>query len=374
MRMRSATRVLPCGTRTDEVRKPCDSAPRAASYVLSWYFSRSGEHRSDMNSPPVPIRPGVWRITTPLGSRPRDVHAYLLELDAGRFVLVDGGANTEEAWTALDAGVREVAGAWERVRTHVVTHMHLDHLGLAARVRAASGARLLMHRLDAERAAHADANSEEEADYRERLLRENGAPEELLRAVNEGRRQSAPLTGFVPADELLDGEGGELPVTPGWEFVWTPGHTAGHISLFRPRDRLLIAGDAVLPRITPTIGVNRQRSDPVGDYLQALDRIERLQPSALLPGHGDPSEAPLQRLQELRAATEEESDRVAGSLREEPLSAWAIVLRRYPGREMPPGVQMLALRETLAHLQHLVRKGRVAATELEGSVTGFARW
>ncbi len=313
----------------------------------------------------------MWRLTTPLPFRPREVHAYLLAVEGNGFVLVDGGANTDDAWAALEVGVRAVAGGWEHIASHVVTHMHLDHIGLARRVREACGAPLLMHRLDAERAAHAEAHPEEEAEYRERLLRECGAPEELIHAVESGRGQAAPLTGFVPADVLLEGEAGALPGAEGWRFVWTPGHTAGHISLFRPADGVLVAGDAVLPRITPTIGVNRQRSDPVGDYLDALARLERLHPTLIVAGHGDPIDDPPGRIGELRDATQQEGERIANCLERDPASAWEIVQRRYPGRDLPPSVLMLALRETLAHLEHLVASGAAAKAPLGNGVVGF---
>ncbi|MDP9347848.1 MAG: MBL fold metallo-hydrolase, partial [Gemmatimonadota bacterium] len=104
------------------------------------------------------LAPGLWRITTPLPFRPPHVHAYLAGLEDGRWMLVDGGVNTDAAWAALDAGVREAAGGWERVAAHLVTHMHVDHVGLVRRVREACGAPLLMGALDAERMAHAEAH------------------------------------------------------------------------------------------------------------------------------------------------------------------------------------------------------------------------
>lgn len=321
---------------------------------------------------PALLAPGVWRLTTPLPFRPREVHAYLLEVEGNGFVLVDGGVDTEEAWTALDAGVREIAGGWEQVRVQLVTHMHMDHIGLARRVRATSGAPLLMHRLDAERYAHAEAHPEEEADYRDRLLRENGAPEALITAINEGHRQAAAPIPSAATVELLEGDRGALPGIPGWSFVWTPGHTAGHISLLRESDRLLVAGDAVLPHITPTIGVNRQRLNPVGDYLDALERLKQLEPTAILPGHGEPIAEPLERLWELQEATLQESERVAACLSAVAATAWAITGRRHSGRDLPPAVQMLALRETLAHLQHLTGAGRARQVVLGAGVVGFS--
>jgi hypothetical protein len=79
----------------------------------------------------------VVRVTTPLRSRPRTVHAYLLETSGGP-VLVDGGADTGEAWEVLDGAVRACIGRWSDLKLQLVTHMHVDHIGLARRIRQAS--------------------------------------------------------------------------------------------------------------------------------------------------------------------------------------------------------------------------------------------
>ncbi|HEV2736735.1 MAG TPA: MBL fold metallo-hydrolase [Longimicrobiaceae bacterium] len=320
---------------------------------------------------PVLLAPGVWRVTTPLPFRPRFVHAYLLRAGEG-WLLVDGGANTDEAWAELDEGVRAVAGSWEGVAAHLVTHMHLDHVGLTERVRAASGAPLLMGALDAERMAHAHARPDEEAAYRVALLRRGGALEAIGAGVEQSRRDADPFSAFVPADVALAGEGGALPDAPGWVWVWTPGHTAGHVSLFRAEDGVLGAGDAVLPRITPTLGVNRQRADPVGDYLAALDRLEALGAARVLPGHGEPVDAPGERIAELRRAAEAETEAVAALVAEWPCTAWEAARRRHPHPEYPPAVLMHALRETLAHLDRLVLAGRVREAAREDGAGLFS--
>lgn len=320
---------------------------------------------------PGPLADGVWRIPTPMPFRPREVHAYLARLRDGGWMLVDGGVNTDEAWAALDAGVRAAAGGWDAVRLHLVTHMHMDHVGLAARVGEACGAPLVMGRLDAERSAHAAAHPEEEAEYRHGLLRRAGAPEDVLRAVEAARGEAQSLAPHRPADVLLDGDGGPVPGAPEWHWVPTPGHTAGHVSLFRPADATLVAGDAVLPRITPTLGVNRQRRDPVGDYLAALDRLAALRPARVLPGHGDPP--PSGRIGELRRAAEDETATVEALLDDAPRTTWQTVERRYPGRDLSVGARMLALRETLAHLDRLVAAGRAREMPLPEGAAGFVR-
>jgi glyoxylase-like metal-dependent hydrolase (beta-lactamase superfamily II) len=313
----------------------------------------------------------VYRISTPMPGRPPQVNAFLVAVGGGGWMLVDGGLNTDEAWAALDAGVRETAGGWERIAIHVVTHMHMDHVGLAARVRRESGAAVWMGRLDAERMAHAAAHPDEEAEYRAGLLRRCGAPQEMVRVVEEMRRGAEPFAPAVSVDGRLDGDEGEVPGAAGWRFVWTPGHTAGHVSLFRPADRVLIAGDAVLPRITPTLGVNRQRADPVGDYAAALGRLEALRPSLVLPGHGEAPEDGVARIRELRAAADGETETVRALLDSEPRCCWQVVDARYPGREMPVSTRMLALRETLAHLDRLAAAGRASLVEADGGAARF---
>ncbi|HVH14049.1 MAG TPA: MBL fold metallo-hydrolase, partial [Longimicrobium sp.] len=156
------------------------------------------------DAPASRVAEDVWRVTTPMPSRPPEVHAYLAELGDGGWMLVDGGLNTDAAWTALEAGVLHAAGGWDAIRVHVVTHMHMDHVGLAARVREASGAAVWMGRLDAERMAYAAAHPGEEEAYRAALLHRCGAPAEMVRAVEEVRRGAEPLADLLDrADHLL---------------------------------------------------------------------------------------------------------------------------------------------------------------------------
>jgi glyoxylase-like metal-dependent hydrolase (beta-lactamase superfamily II) len=313
----------------------------------------------------------VHTISTPMPGRPPQVNAYLARVDGG-WLLVDGGLATDEAWHALDGAVRAIAGGWREVTVRVATHMHMDHVGLAARAGEASGAPLWMGALDAERMRHAAAEPDDEAAYRATLLLRSGAPPELRAEVEALRRRAEPLAPPVFADGRLEGAEGPVPGAAGWRFVWTPGHTAGHVSLFRPRDGALIAGDAVLARITPTLGVNRQRTDPVGDYIDALARLDRLAPTTVLPGHCDPPADGIARIRELRDAADAETRTIEGLIEGGDRSCWEVVEARYPGRSMPIATRMLALRETMAHLERLAAAGRASAATDTGGVVRYS--
>ena len=63
---------------------------------------------------------------------------------------------------------------------------------------------------------------------------------------------------------------------------------------------MLIAGDHLLPRITPAVGLYPEsRPDPLGDYIASLERVAELAPRLALPGHGDPIDDPAGRAREI---------------------------------------------------------------------------
>src|SRR5580704_13092287 len=99
--------------------------------------------------PPVEQLAGdLWSIPVPIPNNPlRYVSSYAFGTGAG-LVLMDPGWNADASWQALVAGLATIGASPEDVRGVLVTHMHFDHLGLAGRVRAASGAWVAMHPAD----------------------------------------------------------------------------------------------------------------------------------------------------------------------------------------------------------------------------------
>ncbi|MDL4841203.1 MBL fold metallo-hydrolase [Aquibacillus rhizosphaerae] len=96
-------------------------------------------------------------------------------------------------------------------------------------------------------------------------------------------------------------ENGELPFLKEWRYVYTPGHTPGHICLFRERDRTLISGDAFVtenPESTMAVFFPLQKvyGPPAyftGDWDLAEESVKKLaalEPELVIPGHGLPME------------------------------------------------------------------------------------
>jgi glyoxylase-like metal-dependent hydrolase (beta-lactamase superfamily II) len=124
------------------------------------------------------------------------------------------------------------------------------------------------------------------------------------------------------------------------------------------RDGVMIAGDVILGKITPAIGLYPgARPDPLADYFETLDRIVELAPRVALPGHGPPVEDPRARAQEIARHHRIRLDAATRALGEQPLTAYEVSLQLFVN-VLSPTQRRFALAESLAHLERLVHEGR----------------
>ncbi len=238
--------------------------------------------------PPVEeVRPGLWSIPVPIPNNPlRYVLVYAFELHGGGVGLVDAGWNTDDAWSALSDGLATAGGSIADVRAVLVTHIHPDHYGLAGRVREASGAWIGLHPADAVMLESRYGNTDELVANMFRFLADSGVPDEKLPDLALASMALKSMVTMAEPDVLFE-DGREIAL-PGWPLrtIWTPGHSPGHVCFFSEDQKLLISGDHVLPRITPNISVHaQQHSNPLGDYLESLRKVQDLATEEILPAH-----------------------------------------------------------------------------------------
>lgn len=328
---------------------------------------------------------GVWSIEVPIPDNPLG-HTLVHLLDTGRGpVLIDTGWDDPASWDTLVAGLDSLDVSVSDIQGVVITHHHPDHHGLSGQVREASGAWIAMHAADS---AVVRRTREAEPglwlEYLVDKLIKAGAPEEhtgpLRAARASGRMRTLPgLRAALPDREIVPGELLDL-AGRRLRAVWTPGHTPGHVCLHleeahpanRPGNGRLFSGDHLLPGITPHIGLYEDPddatvTDPLGDYLDSLERIGRLAPAEVLPAHQYAFWDAVGRVRELLAHHE---DRLAGllALLAEPLTPWQVAERmewNRPWEQIPYGSRNIAVSEAEAHLRRLVKLGR--AEGLAGS-------
>jgi glyoxylase-like metal-dependent hydrolase (beta-lactamase superfamily II) len=305
--------------------------------------------------PVLEVAPGVHRISVPLPFPPREVAAWVIEGDHGH-VLVDTGIDTPPARGALRDAAEGVGVTPESLRDVVLTHAHIDHYGLAGPVRAWSGATLSMHALEerlATRWVHgwpADREAVGES------FRMSGIPRELADALLAASDRIHVRYEYYPPDVLLEGDRGPLPGGGGWEWILTPGHSPGHVTVYHPERRILITGDHVLPRISPNIGADLYADNPLADYLDSLRRLRGLPVELVLPSHGEPFADLAGRIDWILAHHDERNEMTVQAL-DRPRTAFEVTLRLFP--ELPPDNFLHALREARAHLMYLQGVGAV---------------
>jgi glyoxylase-like metal-dependent hydrolase (beta-lactamase superfamily II) len=321
--------------------------------------SSSGRH------PPLPpverVRPGLWSIPVPIPDSPlRYVFVYVFESQAGAY-LVDAGWDTDDAYETLQAGLAQAGFEVSDVCGVLVTHIHPDHYGLAARVREASGAWVALHPADA---ALIVDRYDEPKDLLERvgaMLRRMGAPAEEL---EELRQASMPVRAFVTTvqpDILL--EDGDQPKVEGWDLtaIWTPGHSPGHLCFWEARNSVMLSGDHVLPRITPNIPFHPQAGDdPLGDFLRSLEKVEPYAAQEVLPGHEHRFVGLQERLYELHAHHQHRFGEVVAAVRGGCSNAWEVAARMEwsrPFERIHGFMRRAAVGEAMAHLRALTRRG-----------------
>jgi glyoxylase-like metal-dependent hydrolase (beta-lactamase superfamily II) len=294
----------------------------------------------------------------PLPTRPGHIHCYLVPVYDG-LMLVDTGLglpDARERWAAIFAGL-DVP-----VVTTFLTHFHPDHLGAAADVRDLTGARVVQGRLDAEQ-ARTVWESDSWADHLAVWFHRNGVPENITEELIGQGARFKPFVRTVSDPDVVD-PGDAL---HGWDLVAAPGHADGQLTLLR--DGVLLAADHLLARITPTVGLwPESRPDPLGDYLEALERTIELAPVVAYGGHGDTMPDPVGRARELIAHHEGRLTCAAAFLGSQPRTGYDV---SYPlfGDDLEPAARRFAVAETLSHLERLVIERRADRSEEGGLVS-----
>lgn len=202
----------------------------------------------------------------------------------------DGPTITRAAETTFGAGTRPVA--------ILLTHVHPDHDGSALELARTWGCPVYVHP-DELRQARGDfaAISAAAGPLDTWLI----LP--LMRVM--GRRRRAALLARSSLDSVARSYDptAAVPGLPGWTCVPTPGHTPGHVSFFRPTDRVLITGDAlVMLQVNSISGLLAGREGLSGppryttwDWRRAkvsVAALARLEPLVLAGGHGTPLRGP----------------------------------------------------------------------------------
>jgi glyoxylase-like metal-dependent hydrolase (beta-lactamase superfamily II) len=322
--------------------------------------------------------PGIYRIALPLpGDHLKAVNVYAVA-DGEQVVMIDGGWALANAEELLTESLAQIGYSLSDVREFLVTHVHRDHYTQAIAVRRAVGSRVSLGEgeqitLDAIRSvkAHPDVVS----------LYGAGALElsRQLESWTHSQGEAPDLTNWEDPDRWLP-DGLDIPLsTRTLRVIATPGHTRGHVVFHDPAAKVLFGGDHVLPHITPSIGIELVRpQSPLRDYMGSLRLTKTLPDARLLPAHGPVTASVHQRVDELLAHHEQRLIDTAEAIDKgastgfEAANILTWTRRRRHFDELDLFNQVMAVNETMAHLEVLIERGWLRREILDG-VDCFSR-
>lgn len=306
------------------------------------------------------VAPGILWARLPLPMRLDHVNVYLMD-EGDHWTVVDTGLDWKggrAAWDGLLAG--PLAG--KPVGRVLVTHHHPDHIGLAGWF-AAQGAEVWATRtawlygrmltLD-----HHERPTPEHIAFRRRA----GMPENLLAAYAAERPFNfSTCVAPIPLGLRTLAEGEEVSMAGRrWTVRLGHGHAPSHATLWSG-DGLVLAGDQVLPGISPNISVypTEPEADPLGEWLESCRRLAaHAEPTQLvLPGHKLPFRGLPFRLAQLAGHHDAALARLEAALAAGPMTA-AEAFPALFARPIGTSEYGLALGEAVAHMNRLVRAGR----------------
>lgn len=325
------------------------------------------------NDQPQEIASGLWRLPVPLPFALRSANIYLLDNGPAGWAIVDSGLGLPADEAALRAGMERAGVSFAAITAIILTHAHPDHIGLSGTIQEATGAPVYMLTGEDER-LYGVWSAEGDATFSSviAMYTAHGLPADDVAGSAAATRRTRRIVR-LPRRETIrlleDGERLRLGAHT-YEAIWTPGHSDYHLCLLRD-DGVFVAGDHILPTITPNIGLYpHARPDPLRDYLASIQRVRDLPVRVVLPGHGRPFAALAERVDALRIHHEERGAAVLAVLRAHPegVSSYAVATAIFGDRLRTPDDRRFALAEMLAHLEYLRGEGHTAREERDGQI------
>lgn len=294
----------------------------------------------------------LYRLEIPLPQSPlRSVNSYVIKSPV-RNLVIDTGLNRKECKDALLTGLSRL-GVDLYETDFFITHLHSDHLALAAAI-APQGAKIYLNTADADRVRLFFANRTNMAGF----ARLHGMPEDEIAQGLANHPEVKYGVGLVPA--FLPCKEGDTICADEYEFrcLETPGHSFGHMCLFEPRRKYLLSGDHILGDITPNIQTWFEGWNPLVAYLASLDKTYLLDVQLVLPGHRRIFRDCRRRIDELKQHHEARAQEVLVILDDGEKTAYEVASRMSwdivcSWDAFPVAQKWFALGEAIAHLVYL---------------------
>jgi len=317
-------------------------------------------------------REGIKRLRIPTPFAVGRVNCYLIE--DSPLTLVDTGPNSGKSLDELQRQLADAGHAIEDIELVVISHQHLDHLGLVEIVASHSGAEVAAIDVVVPFVESYGTDTERDDEYAAALMLRYGIPEDVVSAL---RSVSASFRGWGAAAKvtrpLADGELIEF-ADRTLEVQHRPGHSPSDTVFWDERRRILICADHLIAHISSNPLLSRpldgsdQRPKALATYLRSLGRTRELPAEILLPGHGEPITDHVALIDERFAMHRRRAEKLRALIAERPRTAYELAQELWGNVAVTQA--FLTLSEVVGHVDLLIDAG-IVAEEKDGEIVRF---
>ena len=318
---------------------------------------------------------GIHRIAVPTPFLVGRVNCYLIEDQP--LTLIDTGPNSGKSLDELSRALNALGHSIEELELIVITHQHMDHLGLLEILARRSGAEVAALHLLGPYLESFSASAAADDAFAMEIMRRHGVPSDLATAL-----------GSVGASFRAFGSSGHVtrPLRDGDDLVLAqrtlrvlhrPGHSPSDTVFWDQERAMLIAGDHLLGHISSNPLISRPltgepasgRPHALIDYIASMRATRELPLELVLPGHGDPVTDHRTLIDERFRMHERRARKLLQMLSPTPLTAYELASGMWGNVAVTQAY--LTISEVLGHMDLLIADGRVLERD-EGEVARFA--
>jgi glyoxylase-like metal-dependent hydrolase (beta-lactamase superfamily II) len=314
------------------------------------------------------IAKSLYKVEVPLPNNPlKSVNSYFIK-DPSRNLIIDTGLNLPECKDVLLSAIEKLHLDLNKT-DFFITHLHADHLDLAAFLTTKTS-KIFLNQVEA-----TILNNQNRWDIIRALYLEHGFPEEDLQKMGESHLVQGFINGRYRLDFKLVNENEMIQIGDyTFQCISTPGHSPGHMCLYEPDKKILFSGDHILFDITPNITNWPNIENTLQEYLLSLDKIYPLDVNLVLPGHRMLQNNHRKRILELKEHHRARANEILAAMdikwnlanQIAPFITWDVSYKSWA--EFPTPQKFYAVGEVIAHLKYLESKGKIQSKLQNGQL------
>ncbi len=315
---------------------------------------------------------GIHTLRIPTPFAVGRVNCYLLEDEP--LTLIDAGPNSGKALDELESQLSALGRSIEDIELVILTHQHIDHLGLVDIVARRSGAEVAAIDLVVDFVENFGADADRDDELAAELMLRHGIPEDVvnaLRTVSGSFRAwgaKAKVTRPLSDGETLEFRDRSL------EVMYRPGHSPSDTVFWDAERRILIAADHLIksissnPLISRPLDGSSERRQALVEYIDSLRQTRELPAEIVLSGHGEPITDHVALIDERFALHERRARKLHKLITEQPRTGYELAQALWG--DVAVTQAFLTLSEVIGHVDLLMNSGHVREID-DGAVVRY---